>query len=569
MYRPTSPYGRPKSPYNPPAPQAQSTAPSIAPGTITYTTSAGPDGRTVYQPFKAVAASYQTPSGIVHGIQWVPAEATQILPQGAQPATQEFTASWERGGYNDQAYTQDRQREEEKRRRRKEKEEAKAQERRRNSTSASVGFPSPNPGGQYPTSPYVGTAPTSPYVGTAPYSARDRKPSYSDLSAQFNDINITGRPRKYSTSEGAAPMGSGGYGQYGTVPGPYSKPYAAAGPHISAYSNPSPNMRAADVLPSVPQPGYPASPYTSTGKNSEPIARASSPYGYTQPPRSRATTPIPGAAPSFPQPRSRAASPVPGYAQPRSRAASPMPGGMPLPPEASFDRHQPTIPDCFSRPLNTTHSYPAFDPIKIQEMDEFLERLPKLPLVLQSHDVTHHDWIRLTQDLSLTWSGKMPVPPERAANPPKRANVVAELLHAWNTSFFMPRGAEVVLYKGSTRFSGSKAGITDLPNKHDEDDSDDSESSSEESSEDEHFHNPQPVGLYGGAYAMPSAPSSIYSSESSEGRRRRREEKKRRRKEKRMKRKQREREKKYSLYVTYKSASPMPGGYPAPRSGVY
>lgn len=297
----------------------------------------------------------------------------------------------------------DRQREEEKRRRRKEKEEAKAQERRRNSTSASVGFPSPNPGGQYPTSPYVGTAPTSPYVGTAPYSARDRKPSYSDLSAQFNDINITGRPRKYSTSEGAAPMGSGGYGQYGTVPGPYSKPYAAAGPHISAYSNPSPNMRAADVLPSVPQPGYPASPYTSTGKNSEPIARASSPYGYTQPPRSRATTPIPGAAPSFPQPRSRAASPVPGYAQPRSRAASPMPGGMPLPPEASFDRHQPTIPDCFSRPLNTTHSYPAFDPIKIQEMDEFLERLPKLPLVLQSHDVTHHDWIRLTQVHMCLW----------------------------------------------------------------------------------------------------------------------------------------------------------------------
>lgn len=31
--------------------------------------------------------SYQTPQGVVHGIQWVPAEATQILPVGAQPAT--------------------------------------------------------------------------------------------------------------------------------------------------------------------------------------------------------------------------------------------------------------------------------------------------------------------------------------------------------------------------------------------------------------------------------------------------------------------------------------------------
>jgi hypothetical protein len=237
--------------------------------------------------------------------------------------------------------------------------------------------------------------------------------------------------------------------------------------------------------------------------------------------------------------------------------------------------------------MNTGLSFPAFDPIKIQEMDEFLERLPKLPLVLQSHDVTHHDWIRLTQvdiciyifgyymaycdlqDLSLTWSGKMPVPPERAANSPKRANVVAELLHAWNSAFFMPRGVEVVLYKGSTRFSGSKAGITDLPSKYDEEDSDDSDSSSEESSEDERAHNPQPMGLYGGAYPVPMAPSSAYSSETGEARRRRREEKKRRRKEKRMKRKQREREKKYSLYVTYKSASPMPGGYPAPRPGGY
>jgi hypothetical protein len=73
-----------------------------------------------------------------------------------------------------------------------------------------------------------------------------------------------------------------------------------------------------------------------------------------------------------------------------------MPGAMPLPSEA-FDRHQPTVPDCFTRGVNPALSFPAFDPIKIQEMDEFLERLPKLPLVLQSHDVNHHDWIRLTQ----------------------------------------------------------------------------------------------------------------------------------------------------------------------------
>ena len=272
----------------------------------------------------------------------------------------------------------DRQREEEKRRKKKG---------RSGSTS---GFPSPNPG-SYSSNAYVGTAPT--------YTSRDRKPSYNDLSGQFNNLDLANRPHKYS--EGAGPPVSGGYGSppYGAVPGPHSRPYATTGPHISAYSNPSPNMRAADVLPSTgPPSGYPTSPYTSTKPSSEPIARAPSPYGYAQSPRSRATTPIPGAAPSFPQPRSRAASPVPGYAQPRSRAASPMPGGMPLPPEASFDRHnQPSLPECFGRPMNTGLAFPAFDPIKIQEMDEFLERLPKLPLVLQSHDVTHHDWIRLTQ----------------------------------------------------------------------------------------------------------------------------------------------------------------------------
>jgi hypothetical protein len=33
-----------------------------------------------------VDLSYQTPSGVVSGIQWVPAESTQVLPAGAQPA---------------------------------------------------------------------------------------------------------------------------------------------------------------------------------------------------------------------------------------------------------------------------------------------------------------------------------------------------------------------------------------------------------------------------------------------------------------------------------------------------
>ena len=40
--------------------------------------------------------SYQTPTGVVSGIQWVPAEATQILPQNAIPANQVRPASADR-----------------------------------------------------------------------------------------------------------------------------------------------------------------------------------------------------------------------------------------------------------------------------------------------------------------------------------------------------------------------------------------------------------------------------------------------------------------------------------------
>ena len=71
-----------------------------------------------------VHSSYQTNNGIVSGIQWIPAEATSVIPAGAQPATpvcrttlcpsisisdkeeinqsinQEFVSSWNRGSSN-------------------------------------------------------------------------------------------------------------------------------------------------------------------------------------------------------------------------------------------------------------------------------------------------------------------------------------------------------------------------------------------------------------------------------------------------------------------------------------
>lgn len=52
-------------------------------------------------------------------------------------------------------------------------------------------------------------------------------------------------------------------------------------------------------------------------------------------------------------------------------------------------------PEGFSRPPNLAQSYTPFDIIKIQDMDDFYEVIPRMPLVLVTHDVYHEDWIRL------------------------------------------------------------------------------------------------------------------------------------------------------------------------------
>jgi hypothetical protein len=54
-------------------------------------------------------------------------------------------------------------------------------------------------------------------------------------------------------------------------------------------------------------------------------------------------------------------------------------------------------PEGFSRPINAAQPYTPFDTMKIQDMDGFLDNIPKMPLVLQPHDVYHNDWIRFMQ----------------------------------------------------------------------------------------------------------------------------------------------------------------------------
>lgn len=127
------------------------------------------------------------------------------------------------------------------------------------------------------------------------------------------------------------------------------------------------------------------------------------PYGN----RSRNPSPNPGgvSGPIYPP---RAASPLPGVPPPPyGQSGLQYPGAMP--PRSphvgggavlgGVEQPPPMLPppDGFSRPANLAQSYTFFDTMKIQDMDDFYENMPRMPKVLVPHDVYHEDWIRFIQ----------------------------------------------------------------------------------------------------------------------------------------------------------------------------
>jgi hypothetical protein len=182
--------------------------------------------------------------------------------------------------------------------------------------------------------------------------------------------------------------------------------------------------------------------------------------------------------------------------------------------------------------------------MKVQEMEQFYDQIPRMPLVLETHDVYHQDWIRFMNDLALAWAGKMPIPEFSRGPPPKRSTLIADLIDLWNSSFFITRRVEVVLFKGRERRSGANAGAIDynLPGLvHPDFSSDSSSESTSDSGSEPH--------RYAG-YGRGVDP---------ESRRRRKEEKRRRKKEKKLRKKAKELEKTYALYLTYVHPRDMPG----------
>jgi hypothetical protein len=240
------------------------------------------------------------------------------------------------------------------------------------------------------------------------------------------------RERKISSSYAPGREQERRRSTYGSVANPYPAAQGAAYPESSAYpaANPygktsgaySPNMRPGDLGSTA----YPAA-----GNAAEPFPRAPSPYARSTTPYARAPSPyaaggVGGGGGSGVYPRGHI---LEGQLMDRSRAPSPNPGGVPLPGGGGPTFPQPGIPTAggvspniggmtslagpggypaqqqeqlaapegFSRPINAAQPYTPFDTMKIQDMDAFLDNMPKMPLVLQPHDVYHSDWIRFMQ----------------------------------------------------------------------------------------------------------------------------------------------------------------------------
>ncbi|KAI0723020.1 hypothetical protein C8Q76DRAFT_691598 [Earliella scabrosa] len=641
-------------------------AASIQPGSITYTTTVGADGQVVYHPFKAVAASYQTPTGVVNGIQWIPAEATSVLPANATPADSNFASSfgrrtdsdrwrdeeyrrrkddasrgsnrYDRDRYEDDEYYQ-RQREREEREREDREYRRPRDERDRDRERRTSGYGRiPGEYDKYATADLERRMADLDLERRERDRERELRERERERERDREYDRDRARPRRGSVYGGERPSSTYQTAPGGNYPSTYSTTstsgtYTAApggnypppSPRpVSPYRNPAAPPRPASpyhAAPIAPRPVSPyqvgavpraaspfqaaamqraASPYGGGGiqRAASPyggggIQRAASPYGAGAIPRAaspyggpRAASPYHGALPP------RAASPYHGasaassiypaghvlegqpvrstsspyappvnlYANPNapvggygaqapygtayagsgiSSHASPRIGAAPLDPAITQPQAMLTVPEGFNRPPNRAQPYTQFEMIKVSDLDELLEGMPRMPAVLMPHDVYHEDWIRLMTDLSMAWAGTMPVPQYSTdGRPPKRSTLTADMIDLWNASFFLPRGVEMILYKGRERRSGRYAGTVDmhLPGFDRVDVSSPSES---DDSEDE--YDDRDRYRYGGAYGR--------SDGDARARRERKQERKKRKMEKKIRKRTKELERSYAIYL--------------------
>ncbi|KAH9938477.1 uncharacterized protein B0H18DRAFT_1134039 [Fomitopsis serialis] len=587
----SSPLMQPGTPFQ--VPGSPQPAATIQPGSITYTTTVGANGQVVYHPF-----NYQTPQGVVSGIQWVPAEATQVVPTGAVPANAEFMASFNRGQIQpDGGAMRDWQREEERRRKKEDRRErergredrdlrrAREKDGRVERERSRSRRPSLNGGygGAYPAPAYGATADLERRFQDLELDrAREREREYE--GDRRNGVGTRSRrgsfyggdrpPSGYQAAPGgpAYPSPPGAYpspapaGYGGSPAATYGQPgYAAQYGRSSTYPPPSP--RPGEAIPIA----RPVSPY-----QAGPLPRPVSPYlpgaiprpvsPYQNPmarPVSPYQNPMPMARPVSPyQPgMQRTASPRPGMdvyprghvmeGQPMrrggSRAPSPAPGYGAAPPTSSYpgmNTSAYSTPGYGAQPGGYGsqpggYGGPASPRMPLMPGEQAQQMLSapegfSRPPNL-AQPYTHFEMMKI-QEMDDFWRGTL----------------TADLIDLWNASFFGRRGVEVVLYKGRERRSGRGVGTVDLhlpgfdTYDPDSDELDSSDDDDDDSSEDDRDDRYRYGNAYGGVYGRQTL------------RRERKAEKKMRKREKKRRAKLRELERKYSLYLT--CTSPREGG---------
>ena len=264
------------------------------------------------------------------------------------------------------------------------------------------------PGGNYPAA-YT-TAPTSTYAAapggnypaSAPYRAASPRPLDRPASPYRNPV----APRPVSPyAAPIAPRPISPYQVPGAVPRAVS-PFQAGAIQRAAspYGAPPPIARAASPYGGGGIPPRAGSPYHSASAASSVYPPGHVFEGQPLGRGSRAPSPGPyGAAPVnlYANPSTiygASAGQVP-YAPPYGTGigahASPRVGAAPLDSVAAGQQQMLPAPEGFSRPPNRAQSYTQFEMIKIGDMDDFLDQMPRMPAVLQPHDVYHEDWIRL------------------------------------------------------------------------------------------------------------------------------------------------------------------------------
>lgn len=517
-------YGRSKSPapymHSPQLGGPQPPAP-IQAGDMTYTTSIGPDGRPIYHLFRAESASYRSPQGLIHGIQWVAIDPLYDEPEDIRPASVDWIQQWARNRNDprEEKMWKEWIKMEEKRRKREERDygrqrdydkdyrrSSRSRSRTRRPSFSSNAVPvdpyrkGPLPQPDYPeasvmTGDYLNASPGDP-LGRQRRSVSRGPVDPSDIDRRMRDMDLNDPGRRisrrksfsYDDGQGGGYPANADYGNRGQ----YREPdeYDYRGGQLTAAGGPGyPPGHILGLSPggSVPINDRRASPNYSY--SSLPVDRPRSPYsaGVAAPrPRSPYINP---SAQILDRPRSPYANPQ-ALERPRSAYGNhPQALDRPRSPYAADSNYSYSgvtgpgyvdvnaqqrgalinpaqqgimFPEAFNRlPSFGRGSLAPFEPFLITWLDNLAKDMPRLPAVLVPHDITHQDWIKFMSDVTSVWLGQTRNPYPSSAVQPRRSTIASSVIDSWNSAFFLPRRIEVVLIKGRTRYSGPGAGRSD------------------------------------------------------------------------------------------------------------